>query len=145
MKRVRTIFPLIWGVLLDRRVRVVLVIVCYGLLVTLILPSGDVWAAPVRQEGDIAGALAALAKKVIDGLLIASGLLLAIGFATGFVQGQIAVMAGSPYGLSQTWVRIAGIVLCFLGVAFAIPAANALIDAIVSSAPSQTINVDALR
>lgn len=145
MKRARKTFPLIWGVLLDRRVRVVLLMVCYALLVTLLLPPGDVWAAPVHQEGGIAGALAGLAKKVIDGLLIASGLLLAIGFATGFVQGQIAVMAGSPYGLSQTWVRIAGIVLCFLGVAFAIPAANALIDAIVSSAPSQTINVDALR
>ncbi|HAL62040.1 MAG TPA: hypothetical protein DCP08_06505 [Chloroflexi bacterium] len=145
MKKARAILPLMWGVLLDRRLRVALLIAFYGLLVTLVLPPGDAWAAPAQQEGDIAGALAGLAKKVIDGLLIASGLLLAIGFATGFVQGQIAVMAGSPYGLSQTWVRIAGIVLCFLGVAFAIPAANALIDAIVSSAPNQTINVDALR
>lgn len=135
---------LIGGVLTDGQLLRAAAPAAYVILLAL-LSTDTAWAAGASQGGDIAGALAHLAKQVIDALLVASGLLLAIGFATGFVQGQIAVMAGSPYALSGTWMKIAGIVICFLGVAFAIPAANALIDAIMSSRPTVDINVDRLR
>lgn len=114
-------------------------------LLLIVIAAPQVYAAELPQGGDIAGALADLAKKVIDALVLISGILLAIGFATGFVQGQIAVMAGSPYALAGTWIKVAGIVICFLGVIFAIPIANAIIDAVATMRPGPGIDIGPLR
>ena len=73
-------------------------------------------------------AIASLAKMLIDGLIALSAILLAVGIATNFVTGMVEVMVGRPGGLSTTWMRIAGIVMCFLGAVFTITIANTIID-----------------
>ncbi len=78
--------------------------------------------------GGIGDAIASLAKMLIDGIIALSAILLAIGIATNFVTGMVEVMVGRPGGLSQTWMRIAGIVLCFVGAIFTIAIANTIID-----------------
>jgi hypothetical protein len=73
-------------------------------------------------------AIASLAKMLIDGIIALAAILLAIGIATNFVTGMAETMAGRPGGLSSTWMRIAGIVLCFVGAIFTITIANTIID-----------------
>ncbi|MBI3915038.1 MAG: hypothetical protein HY327_12745 [Chloroflexi bacterium] len=84
-------------------------------------------AVPVSAAG-LGDAIATLAKLLIDGLIGLSAVLLAIGIVTGFVTGQIEVMVGRPGGLSSTWMRIAGIVICFVGAIFTVQIANTIID-----------------
>jgi hypothetical protein len=73
-------------------------------------------------------AIANLAKMLIDGIIALSAILLAVGIATNFVTGMVETMVGRPGGLSTTWMRIAGIVMCFVGAIFTITIANTIID-----------------
>lgn len=100
-------------------------------------------AAPAfAQQGDLGGALAGLAKTLINGIIILASLLLAIGIATNFLTGMLETMAGRPGGLSSTWMRIAGIVACFVGALFSILISNAIIDNLTGSVQwNQDINV----
>lgn len=86
--------------------------------------NGDALA----QGGDLGGALANLAKLLVDGLIALAALLLAIGFATNFVTGMAETIAGRPMGLSSTWVRLGGILIAFVGAIFTIQIANTVID-----------------
>ncbi len=84
------------------------------------------------NAGGMSDAIASLAKMLIDGIIALSAILLAIGIATNFVTGMVEVMVGRPGGLSQTWMRIAGVVLCFVGAIFTITIANTIIDTLKS-------------
>lgn len=83
-------------------------------------------------SGGMSEAIASLAKMLIDGLIALSAILLAIGIATNFVTGMVETMVGRPGGLSTTWMRIAGVVLCFVGAIFTITIANTIIDTLKS-------------
>jgi type IV secretory pathway VirB2 component (pilin) len=80
------------------------------------------------DSGGLGEALANLTKMLIDGLIALAALLLAIGFATNFVSGMAETIAGRPMGLSNTWVRIGGILIAFVGAIFTIQIANTIID-----------------
>ena len=84
------------------------------------------------NAGGLGDAIASLAKLLIDGIIALSAILLAIGIATNFVTGMVEVMVGRPGGLSQTWMRIAGVVMCFVGAIFTITIANTIIDTLKS-------------
>ncbi len=84
------------------------------------------------NSGGMGDAIASLAKMLIDGLIGLSAILLAIGIATNFVTGMVETMVGRPGGLSTTWMRIAGIVLCFVGAIFTITISNTIIDTLKS-------------
>ena len=92
----------------------------------LILTNQSV--AFAQSDPGMTDAIANLAKMLIDGLIALSAILLAVGIATNFVTGMVEVMVGRPGGLSTTWMRIAGIVMCFVGAIFTITIANTIID-----------------
>ncbi len=100
-----------------------------GLLIvaTLLSPLG---AAADGNQGapSIVDALKTLAKGFITFLIAIAALILAIGIATGFLTGMIESVAGRPGGLSSTWMRIGGIVVCFIGAVLTIIIANSIID-----------------
>ena len=81
----------------------------------------------------LGSAFSNLAKTLINGIIIVASLLLAVGIATNFLTGMIETMAGRPGGLSTTWMRIAGIVLCFIGALFSILISNAIIDGVTGA------------
>jgi len=85
--------------------------------------------------------LANMAKIFIDFLIGVAAILLAVGFATGFVQGQVSTMFGMPHALASTWMRIAGVLICFIGALLAIPAANAIIDSMSNFSGSEGIHM----
>jgi hypothetical protein len=94
----------------------------------LILAQQGVAFASDPQPGGMSDAIANLAKMLIDGIIALAAILLAIGIATNFVTGMAETMAGRPGGLSSTWMRIAGIILCFVGAIFTMTIANTIID-----------------
>jgi hypothetical protein len=98
--------------------------------------------ASAFAEGELGTAFAGMAKTLINGIIILASLLLAVGIATNFLTGMIETMAGRPGGLSSTWMRIAGIVLCFVGALFSILISNAIIDGVTTGVTWNTnINV----
>jgi len=82
------------------------------------------------ESGGIVGALQNLTRQFITTAIAIAALLLAIGIVTNFIGGQFLVTVGQPYGLSGTWVKIAGVVICFVGAALTITIANTIIDAV---------------
>ncbi len=97
-------------------------------------------SAQGNQNGMI-DAMASLAKMLIDGIIALAAILLAVGIATNFLTGMIEVMVGRPGGLSTTWMRIAGVVLCFVGAIFTIQIANTIIDTLKSYKGTGGINL----
>ncbi len=95
-----------------------------GALLLIGANQGVVWAV----DPGMSDAIANLAKMLIDGIIALSAILLAVGIATNFVTGMVETMVGRPGGLSTTWMRIAGIVMCFVGAIFTITIANTIID-----------------
>jgi len=95
-----------------------------GAVLLVFANQGVVWAA----DPGMSEAIANLAKMLIDGIIALSAILLAVGIATNFVTGMVETMVGRPGGLSTTWMRIAGIVMCFVGAIFTITIANTIID-----------------
>jgi len=98
----------------------------------LIFANQGVALAGDPPSGGMSEAIASLAKMLIDGIIALSAILLAIGVATNFITGMVETMVGRPGGLSTTWMRIAGIVLCFVGAIFTITIANTIIDTLKS-------------
>ncbi len=94
----------------------------------LIFANQGVALAGDPPSGGMSDAIASLAKMLIDGIIALSAILLAVGIATNFITGMVETMVGRPGGLSTTWMRIAGIVLCFVGAIFTITIANTIID-----------------
>ncbi|CAG0963328.1 hypothetical protein ANRL3_01027 [Anaerolineae bacterium] len=97
-----------------------------GALLLIFVNQGVAFAQ--GNGGGMSDAIANLAKMLIDGIIALAAILLAVGIATNFVTGMAETMAGRPGGLSTTWMRIAGIVLCFVGAIFTITIANTIID-----------------
>jgi len=81
-------------------------------------------------EKDLMQAAVDIVKKVMDLLIGVAALLLALGFATNFVQGMFETMVGRPMGLSSTWMKVAAIVICAGGAFLAVTGANMIIDAL---------------
>lgn len=101
-----------------------------GALLLIIASQGVAFAG--GSQGGMSEAISSLAKMLIDGIIALSAILLAIGIATNFVTGMVETMVGRPGGLSTTWMRIAGVVLCFVGAIFTITIANTIIDTLKS-------------
>ncbi len=100
-----------------------------ALLVIATFVSPITAAAQGNQAGpSIVDALKTLAKGFITFLIAIAALILAIGIATGFLTGMVESVAGRPGGLSSTWMRISGIVVCFIGAVLTIIIANSIID-----------------
>jgi hypothetical protein len=97
-----------------------------GALLLILTNQGIAFAAD--NPGGMSDAIANLAKMLIDGIIALAAILLAIGIATNFITGMVETMVGRPGGLSSTWMRVAGIVLCFVGAIFTITIANTIID-----------------
>lgn len=97
-----------------------------GAMLLIIANQSAVFAAD--NPGGMSEAIASLAKMLIDGIIALSAILLAVGIATNFITGMVETMVGRPGGLSTTWMRIAGVVLCFVGAIFTITIANTIID-----------------
>lgn len=100
-----------------------------GLLIVATLTSPFAASAQGNQGGtNIVDALKTLAKGFVTFLIAVSALILAIGIATGFLTGMVESVAGRPGGLSSTWMRLGGIVVCFIGAVLTIVIANSIID-----------------
>lgn len=100
-----------------------------GLLIVATLLSPSSAAADTLQGApSIVDALKTLAKGFITFLIAIAALILAIGIATGFLTGMVESAAGRPGGLSSTWLRLGGIVVCFIGAVLTIIIANSIID-----------------
>lgn len=99
-----------------------------GLLIVATLLSPISAAADGNQAPSIVDALKTLAKGFITFLIAIAALILAIGIATGFLTGMVESAAGRPGGLSSTWLRLGGIVVCFIGAVLTIIIANSIID-----------------
>ena len=97
-----------------------------GALLLILTNQGIAFAAD--NPGGMSDAIANLAKMLIDGIIALAAILLAIRIATNFITGMVETMVGRPGGLSSTWMRVAGIVLCFVGAIFTITIANTIID-----------------
>ena len=97
-----------------------------GAMLLIIANQSAVFAAD--NPGGMSEAIASLAKMLIDGIIALSAILLAVGIATNFITGMVETMVGRPGGLSTTWMRIAGVVLCFVGAIFTITIATTIID-----------------
>ncbi len=91
--------------------------------------------------GGLGTALASLAKMLVDGLIALAALLLAIGLATNFVSGMAETIAGRPMGLSNTWIRIGGVLIAFVGAIFTIQIANTIIDTLSKYKSNDTIHL----
>ena len=78
--------------------------------------------------GDVTGALQKLTMVFVDFLIGIAALVLAIGIATGFLTGMVESMIGRPGGLATTWMRLAGVVVCFIGAILTISIANSIIS-----------------
>ncbi len=98
-----------------------------GILGALLLVAANE-AVAYAADSSMGDAIANLAKMLIDGIIALAAILLAVGIATNFVTGMVEVMVGRPNGLSSTWMRLAGVVICFLGAIFTITIANTIID-----------------
>ncbi len=98
----------------------------FGAGLLILTNQGIAFAAD--NPGGMSDAIANLAKMLIDGIIALAAILLAIGIATNFITGMVETMVGRPGGLSSTWMRVAGIVLCFVGAIFTITIANTIID-----------------
>jgi len=94
----------------------------------LLILATQATALAADNPGGMSEAIASLAKMLIDGIIALAAILLAIGIATNFITGMVETMVGRPGGLSSTWMRVAGIVLCFVGAIFTITIANTIID-----------------
>lgn len=100
-----------------------------GVFIVVTLVSPVAASAQGNQAGpSIVDALKTLAKGFITFLIAIAALILAIGIATGFLTGMVESVAGRPGGLSSTWMRLGGIVVCFIGAVLTIIIANSIID-----------------
>ena len=96
------------------------------------------------SSSGIAKGLGDLAKLGVDALIVVGGIALVLGGAFNSVGGMVATAVGSPNALSHTWMRIIGMVVCFVILVFTIPLANAFIDVLMASRPSEPIHIDRL-
>jgi hypothetical protein len=112
-----------------------------GAMLLIFANQGVALAGDPPPSGGMSDAIANLAKMLIDGIIALSAILLAVGIATNFVTGMVETMVGRPGGLSTTWMRIAGIVMCFVGAIFTVTIANTIIDTLKGYKSTGGINL----
>lgn len=76
-----------------------------------------------------------LALGMVNLLIAISAMLMAIGIATGFIGGMVESILGRPGSLSNTWARVAGVIICFIGAVFTIAIANFIFSQFPTSQP----------
>ncbi len=91
--------------------------------------------AQTPGPGQVINALGDLAQGMVNLLVAVSAMLMAIGVGTGFIGGMVDSMIGRPGSLSNAWMRVAGVILCFVGAVFTIYIANFIFAQFPASAP----------
>jgi hypothetical protein len=99
------------------------------------------FATPVMAGGGPMEGLANLVKMAVDGLIILAALAMTFAIAFTGVTSIFAKMAGSPYAEANATLKIIGVVILFILTAFAIPLANAVIDAVMAYHSSEGIHI----
>ena len=98
------------SVLADAQERIVPAVICFIVAVcaktlseqTPVSPAGS-WATTAVTA---VGVWKAIAAFVIQIVLYSAGAVMAVGFATGGLAAQVAVLTGQPGALSQGWMRL---------------------------------------
>jgi heme/copper-type cytochrome/quinol oxidase subunit 2 len=99
-------------------------------------------APPALAQGQADGnPLASLVKLAVNGLIIVAALLMTFAIAFTGVMSMMARMAGMPYAEANATMKIIGIVILFIIVAFAIPLSNAVIDNVMEYHSNEDIRV----
>jgi hypothetical protein len=101
-------------------------------------------ALPVLADDGPGGpgeGLANLVKMAVDGLIILAALAMTFAIAFTGVMSIFAKMAGMPYAEANATMKIIGVVILFILTAFAIPLANAVIDAVMEYHSPEGIHV----
>lgn len=87
------------------------------------------------EPSKIIDGLENLALGMVNLLIAISALLMAIGIASGFIGGMVDSILGRPGNLSNTWARVAGVIVCFVGAACTIMIANFIFSQFPKSQP----------
>lgn len=107
--------------------------VLFALLFGAVLTSSARAQSP--GPGQVIDALENLARGMVNLLIAVSAMFMAIGIGTGFVGGMVDSMVGRPGSLSNAWLRVAGVILCFVGAVFTIFIANFIFAQFPASMP----------
>lgn len=111
----------------------------YLVTVFLTLLFGLIWQTPVHAQtpgpDHVVSALENLARGMVTLLIAISAMLMAIGIGTGYIGGMVDSMFGRPGSLSNAWLRIAGVVLCFVGAVLTVRIANFIFAEFPAHAP----------
>lgn len=110
-----------------------MIAVSFAVLFALITTSAA--SAQSSDPNQIIVGLENLALGMVNLLIAISALLMAIGIATGFIGGMVDSILGRPGSLSNTWARVAGVILCFIGAVFTIALANFIFSQFPASQP----------
>ena len=112
------------------------------LLCQIALPVLAQEPEPGGGSGAAAG-LANLVKMGVDGLIILAALAMTFAIAFTSVMSIFSKMAGMPYAEANATMKIIGVVILFILTAFAIPLANAVIDAVMQYHSPEGIHIPA--
>ena len=123
---------------LRQAVRCLAVALVSALLLCQVAPP--VLADDGPGDGPQAG-LADLVKMAVDGLIILAALAMTFAIAFTGVSAIFAKMAGMPYAEATATMKIITVVVLFILTAFAIPLANAVIDAVMKYHSSEPVHV----
>lgn len=83
----------------------------------------------------VVSALENLAQGMVTLLIAISAMLMAVGIGTGYIGGMVDSMVGRPGSLSNAWLRVAGVILCFVGAVLTIRIANFIFAEFPAHAP----------
>ena len=102
-----------------------------AVVVSLLMASAPALAAGPADAGGVAQGLADLAKKIVDGFIIAGGILLAVLWGYNALKGLVARGFGSALAESQVFMTLFTTAVLFIFLVFTIPTVNALVDAVM--------------
>ena len=98
---------------------------------------------PEPGSSGAAAGLANLVKMAVDGLIVLAALAMTFAVAFTGVMSIFSKMAGMPYAEANATMKIIGVVILFILTAFAIPLANAVIDAVMQYHSPEGIHIPA--
>lgn len=87
------------------------------------------------DSNQVVAGLENLALGMVNLFIAISALFMAIGIATGFIGGMVDSILGRPGNLSTVWVRVAGVIVCFVGAVLTIAIANFIFAQFPASQP----------
>ena len=145
MFKVRTGISQMLGLLSSRELRQLMQRLLVALISALLLCQV---ALPVQAQdpepgGGAAAGLANLVKMAVDGLIVLAALAMTFAIAFTGVMSIFSKMAGMPYAEANATMKIIGVVILFILTAFAIPLANAVIDAVMQYHSPEGIHIPA--